>query len=407
MEARAGMGKRGSVTDDPTGPADSPSNTRLRLALGILAGLALAGVVLTFSKGCDGGGDTPRKPPLSVEQIQRFKVGDIYRTIVNTSVHGPVEGKKWGIKGIGTLVYQGELCVVREVVEPVWEGVETDPDTEVKIRLDVIKARDLALLTLEDVKLDLPPTVGNLLTFAAESLTLPALGDPLSITVAILKRDWVRGALIDAIEAVGGGSGAEWIFPKPPSIGDIEGRGAKYLYRGGHGMMKFETDGSLSREQEERFEEFSVFAESRILPAPGDDGPEEWDLDVRDIAHLLVPASSIEVEGNLRFARREKEGSVVRIECIRGTVYFVGSGEGSETLGNWEARGSLYYDEASNSLTKGELSGEVHLDKRSTDHILFEAQWKGEPEYRVLIWGDRPGTREEAAEEVAPFEIEF
>lgn len=369
---------------------------KLKIALGVLGLLVLAGGIWLIGKRNTSGDDAP--PPLTKDQLARYQVGDFYRTVVNTHISGTVEDADWAVNKIGSILYQGEVDVLREVKS-------NKKETGVEIALQVRRARDLTFqINLEDLKLEVPPIAGNLLLFATNAPPAAKIG------FAALKKDWVRGALIDtvdaAVRAASGKSLEELLLPPLPSIDHLEGCGGTFVYIADKGLTQFETKGTLSREDERRLKDFSVFAESHLLPAPGEGGPEEWDVDVDNIAHLLVPASKIEVEGSLRFARRERAGDILRLEVVRGVVDFVGAGETTETLGSWAARGSLYYNLSQNVVVEGKLSGEISLEKRSTDHILFEKRWAAKPDYEVIISGFQTRSKSEAERDLTPAELQ-
>ena len=163
----------------------SSPNTNLRYVLGGL--VVIAGVLgfFIFGKGCSGDPKKGKKT-LTVEQLQRYEVGDFYRTIINTSVQGPIEGKDWGLKGIGTLLYQGEFDMIREVKEKEGGDAGMNPETDVKVALTVRRARDIAAaIELEDLQLDVPPVIGNALVYGASAVAGLKSGPVGSATVKI------------------------------------------------------------------------------------------------------------------------------------------------------------------------------------------------------------------------------
>lgn len=395
----------------PSEESSEPGSGSRKISAPILL-LALvaigAGLFLIFGRGCVGQKQVD-EVPIASEQLQRYQKGDIFRTIVNTTVEGMVENKDWGFKGAGTFIYQSELDSIREVTDVQGQGA-----VEVTMDLHVRRARDLQLaFDLGDVALDLPPIVGNRLHYVVDRIP----PGPEKLTIMALKQKWFRGRIINTLESVmekvNGPSLGEVLVPEPPTVQGFEGAGGEFRYRGGEGLVNAETRGNLSPEDEKLVKEFSVFAESHILPAPDENGPTEWDVDVRDIAHLLVPTAQVEVSGKLRFRRGEKRGDIQRLDIIKGLVQFNGEtgasdepGSATETLGSWAARGYLDYSLTDNTVVKGLVSGDVKIEKASTDHILFEARWQAEPSYHVTIFGFSAETREEAERDIEPVDVE-
>lgn len=356
--------------------------------LSVIAFLALAlgvAVFLIFRDGDDA------DKPLTAEQLSRYEEGMFYRTIVTSTVQGQVEDKNWGLEKKITLVHEGEIDLLREV-----KMVSKDHH-EVVVGLEIISARDLEVrLELVDARLDLPPAVGILGKTAKKFIFTGPSGvaaDAATTKVA----EWLRSQenrqkilsrINFAVTAATGQSIEKHLLEaKLQPLEAYEGLTAEYTYEAGEGLVDFQTKATLTKEQEERMKTFSVYSEAYLIPDTDPKGPEEWDVDVKKIAHLLAPSGELEVSGTLTMRRDSTSGDETRLKIVKGKVVFSGSTDKNQVLGTWAARGFLYYNIKTHTIVAGNLTGAVSLERQSTDHVLFEEKFKTEPTYRVIIKG--------------------
>ncbi len=328
---------------------------------------------------------------LTAEQLSRYEEGTFYRTTVTSTVQGQIEDKDWGLEKKITLIHEGETDFIREVKSV------NDDHTEVVVGLEILSARDLEVrLDLSDAKLDLPPAVG-ILGKAAKKILLPG-PEGFAAELAVERAsDWlssdenrqkILSRLNFAVEAVTGKGIEEHLLEaKIQPLEAYEGLTAEYTYEAGKGLVDFQTKATLSKDQEERVKNFSVYSEAYLLPDTDPEGPEEWDVDVQTIAHLLAPSGDLDVSGTLTMKRESTNGNETRLKIVKGKVVFSGGTDKAQVLGTWAARGSLYYDLATHNIVEGNLTGAVSLERKSTDHVLFEEKFKTEPSYRVVIKG--------------------
>ena len=370
------------------------SRLKLIFTIGIL--VAVLGTTIFFIFKSD-----EKDSSLTAEQLSRYELGTFYRTTVTSTVQGEIEDQDWGLEKKVTLVHQGEVDFIREV-----KSVAED-HSKVVVGLEILKARDLEVhLDLADAKLDLPPAVGVLVDTGLKTLDYSGAVDPATTFVTKRASQWlesdenrakVLSRLNFAIKATTGKSIADHLLKaKLQPFDAYEGLSADYTYEAGEGMTGFESHSTLTKEQEARVREFSVYSEAYLLPDPSEDGPKQWDVDVKNIAHLLAPSQTLDVSGTLTLERGSRTGDSIRLHIAKGKVVFTGENDTSQVLGTWQARGSLDYDLANHNVLAGELSGSVTLERTSTDHVLFEKSFKAQPSYRVLISGFSTRERAEA-----------
>lgn len=353
--------------------------------------------------------DSSADRTLTAEQLSRYEEGTFYRTTVTSTVQGPVEDQDWGLETKVMLVHEGEVDFLREI------EMVSDDHAEVVVGLEILTARDLEVrLALDDLKLDLPPAVG-ILGKGVRQVVLPG---PEGLAVDLATRraaDWLKddenrqkvlSRLNTATEFLTGRGIEDFLLEaKLQPLEAYEGLQANYTYRAGEGLVDFQTMAVLSPEQEERVKNFSVYSEAYLLPDPDPEGPKEWEVDVRTIAHLLVPTGDLEVSGTLTLRREETADDLTELSIVRGKVVFSGGGQDSKVLGTWAARGSLFYDLRTHAVAEGTLSGSLTLERRSTDHVLFAEEFRTKPSYRVVIKGFATRDPEEARRPVENEEI--
>ena len=335
--------------------------------------------------------DKSPKTTLTAEQLSRFEKGMLYRTIVTSTVQGQVEDRDWGIEKKITLIHEGETDFIRKV-----KFVAKD-HTEVVVGLEILTARDLEVkLALDDVNLHLPPAVGVLGRGARKILLPGPEGGAIDIATdraaEWLRSDTNRQKVLSrinfAVESMTGQGLEEHLLEaKLQPLEAYEGLTAEYTYEAGKGLVDFQTKATLSKEREDRIKNFSVYSEAYLLPDTDPNGPDEWDVDVKTIAHLLAPSNDLDVSGTLTLKRDSTYGAETRLKIMRGKVVFSGSTDKNQVLGTWAARGFLYYNLETHSIVEGNLNGEVSLERKSTDHVLFEKKFKTKPSYRVIIKG--------------------
>ncbi len=359
--------------------------TKLISVIGVLVIALGAAVFLIFR---DGGADDQT---LTSEQLSRYEEGMFYRTIVTSTVQGQIEDQDWGLEKKVTLVHEGEIDFIREV-----KSVNKD-HTEVVVGIEILKARDLEVrLDLDDAKLDLPPAVG-IVAKAAKKILFSGPSGVAADIATDRATEWLRSEenrqkilsrINFAVTALTGkGIENHLLEAKLQPLEAYEGLTADYTYEAGEGLVDFQTKATLSKEQEGRVKNFSVYSEAYLLPDTDPEGPEEWDVDVKTIAHLLAPSGDLDVSGTLTFKRDSTYGNETRLKIVKGKVVFSGTSDKKQVLGTWAARGSLYYDLGTHTIVEGNLTGAVSLERKSTDHVLFEEKFKSEPSYRVIIKG--------------------
>lgn len=374
------------------------SKTKLLSTIALL-GFALAiAIFFTFRN------DNPTKTVLTAEQLSRFEEGMFYRTIVTSTVQGQIEDRDWAIGKKITLIHEGETDFVREV-----KSVAKD-HTEVVVGLEILTARDLEVkLALDDVNLHLPPAVG-ILGREARKILLPG-PEGIAIDIATdraaewLKSDINRQKVLSRINfavkgMTGQGLDEHLLEARLQPLEAYEGLTAEYTYEAGEGLVDFQTKATLSKEKEDRVKNFSVYSEAYLLPDTDPNGPDEWDVDVKTIAHLLAPSNDLDVSGTLTLKRDSTYGDETRLKIVKGKVVFSGSTDKNQVLGTWAARGSLYYNLETHSIVEGNLTGEVSLERKSTDHVLFEKKFKTKPSYRVIIKGYATKDPDESRKEI-------
>ena len=370
------------------------SKVKLVLTIGILLAALGTTIFFIFKSDID-------DSQLTAEQLSRYELGTFYRTTVTSTVQGEIEDKDWGLEKKVTLVHQGEVDFIREV-----KSVAED-HSKVIVGLEIFKARDLEVhLDLADAKLELPPAVGVLVDTGLKTLDYSGAIDPATTFVAKRASEWLksdenRGMVLSrlnfAVKATTGKSiGDHLLKAHLQPFEAYEGLSADYTYEAGEGMTGFESHSTLTKEQETRVRDFSVYSEAYLLPDPSEDGPKQWEVDVKNIAHLLAPSQTLDVIGTLTLERGPRNGDSIRLHIVKGKVVFTGENDASQVLGTWMARGSFDYDITTHNVLAGELSGTVALERTSTDHVLFEKSFKSQPSYQILISGFATRDRTEA-----------
>ncbi len=127
--------------------------------------------------------------------------------------------------------------------------------------------------------------------------------------------------------------------------------------------------------------------DATILPQgskPGD----TWTIRAADLMTIMDPSMKATPTGMVT-AQRLADQSVndrttARIEIIKGVLDMVDTTKKGVTSATWAPRGILLFDFKDRIITSAELDGELIIQNRSTDHIIFEASWSQKPKYKVI-----------------------
>ena len=336
------------------------------------------------------GASNPQKPlaeefkPTKVDTtrlIQTYAIGKSYRSIVHVSLTSRGTNKDWGIAADNTFAYVGEMVVDRTV--------ESNDGTKMVLVQEFFAAKTLTAVTqIEGIRIELPP-VGTLM--------LEGLGQATAWMGGVdIPRGWST-VLADSANLVLENPLARNLIATATRdnkakifrfIDSIEKKRMKVEFTNGSGATNIiPIGGDLTGEEADLVRLMNYSCDATILPLDSKPG-DTWTLRGADLMALIDPSMKATPTGLVTAQRLEDktvgDRSVARIEIIKGVLDMLSTTKKDFTSATWAPRGTLEYDFKDRIITSAELDGELIIQNRSTDHIIFEASWSQKPKYKVV-----------------------
>ena len=102
---------------------------------------------------------------------------------------------------------------------------------------------------------------------------------------------------------------------------------------------------------------------------------------------IIDPSLRASVGGSVSAVRGAnggtKERPTAQIMLERGVLSLHDYDNESTTKANWAPRGEMIYDFREGVVTEAELTGEFSMERRSTNHFIFESRFSVQPKYSV------------------------
>jgi len=126
-----------------------------------------------------------------------------------------------------------------------------------------------------------------------------------------------------------------------------------------------------------------VYAMPKLHCQPGS----TWHVNGSDLLPILDPSLHATPTGTIKIMRGVDAGTphhpIAVLQIYSGVLTLRAAGSKWKSDGEWAPRGKLYYSFSKKLITKGILTGNFRLDRRSSHYILFEARQAVTPQYLV------------------------
>lgn len=362
------------------------------IALGVLAVVAVLMAIWLTWVNKPSPADAVTTPHIDAARFDLYRPGLHLRTHANVTVQGRVIDKDWALGKEVSFAYISEGALVR--------SVKSNDGNELRVEVKILTARNLSIkATVENLRFDPPDAAVTIFTDSEmySDVVLMATGAEYAKSlIRVLESGYVKDGINWLIKQ---SDSEEWLAENilgKSEINEMEGKQATAHYRNGEGLVELDSEGNLSARQEELLRRINIVSEAHLLPDLNAEPGDTWTVDARHLAMLIDPGISMQISGSVEFRRKPNEDDRIRFKAIGGVIAFEQLDTHAELLGRWSPRGSLLYDPAMHTVVEGRLTGKVQASKVSRDHILFEAQWTGEPNYVVTISGFSTTDRVEA-----------
>ena len=387
----------------PTSPKKSALAPILLGAIVILLGIIVIRPMIngggdaktTKTKPIEGGKSTPvadvagpvdeEMKPTKVDNTkmqQTYQVGKSYRSIVQVSLTSTGTNEDWGVVADSSFAYVGEVVMDRTI--------QSNDGTNVVFLQEFPEAKTMTAVTqIEGIRIELP-LAGQ---FMLEGLGhLAALGwtgttlEPGWSTVAtgsantVLENPLAKKLIADATR-----DPDAQIFRY---IDSIESKKMKVDFVNGEGVRSIEPIGAdLTGEEVDFVMLMNYSSDATVLPDDSEPGS-QWTIRGADLMAILDPSANATPTGTVTAQRLEDitvgTRTVAQIQIMKGVLNLSSTTDKDESNGTWTPRGVLTYDFTDKIITGGELEGDLVIENRSTDHLIFEASWSQKPKYKVV-----------------------
>jgi len=320
----------------------------------------------------------PSRPVDTTRVKQTYLPGRSYRSVVKASLSGRASHKDWGIVNEMNMHYASEAEIIRTI--------QSNDGTTLVLVQEFRRMRMLSAFTkLEGLRIDLGLGAQLALDFVAGLLGAPPGWATLEINKAnqLLDNTLVR-SFIDSLRS-------DPAAQVKAFFDGLEGKKVRITYVNGFGVKEVEPLGcTLSDDQRSFIEGTSVISDAYVFPEVESRVGQRWTINGQDLQQIVDPTLRARLSGSLTAERGPDGGSpdspTAQIFLRGGVLDLHNIGKGTETMARWAPRGTMVYGFKDGIITQAELAGSFRIDRRSTDHILFEARFSTEPQYRITYY---------------------
>jgi hypothetical protein len=329
-------------------------------------------------------GLTPSSPSRAADTgriREAYQPGKTYRTLVKVNLASRASAKDWGITQDMNLLYIAEAETLRTI--------ESNDGQKMTILLEFRRAKNLSVHTqVEGIRFDLGGK--ETLALAAGDWLGSTIGLPLGWTAVTLE---TAGNLLNSQPAkeIMSRIATDQSTKLFSFVSALQGKKVRVEYVNGKGVVAIAPIGcSLSGDQTGLIYASALASDVYLLPdlqsKPGD----QWRVEGSDMLPVVDPSLHATMSGQITVTRKADEGSSADrravIEVERGTLDLHDSDDRSESVGRWTPQGRMEFSFRDKTVTGAELTGQLVVEKRSTDHILFEARHTIQPKYNVTYF---------------------
>jgi hypothetical protein len=320
---------------------------------------------------------SPSRPIDTGRIAAAYRPGSTYRTVVNITISGRGSNKDWGIEEVVNMHDLGEVEYLRKI--------ESNDGQTMVMTLEFPKARNLSINTKsEGIRLDLGPRALTVLDGLGVLLADQPIGQWVKVATPAINEaadnPWLKDVMTQAAQ-----DKAAKCFA---FVDGIQGKKARVKYVNGEGVTEITPLGcSLDDDQRNLITGMSLASDVYILPnlecKPGD----TWTVEGVDMLPLLDPSLHATMAGQITVKREEDAGQgasrLAVIGISQGTLELDNWDANSEAFGRWTPRGQMRFSFSDQIVTQAELTGAIQVEKRSTNHVFFEARQTVKPTYKV------------------------
>ena len=319
---------------------------------------------------------TPSKAVDTSRIAATYQAGRTYRSLLKVSVKARASNKDWGVVADTNFHYCGEAEILRHI--------DSNDGRTMVVTQEFKRARNLSVFTQVDgLRIELGGAAQTLLDLGGTALgadpgwteyTIPMLN-------TILSNNQMLSFLSEAAKDPTAKAFAH--------VDSLQGKKCRVTYVNGEGVTSITPLGcSLTGDEQSMVFATCLASDAYILPDLQCKEGDTWTVQGEDLLPILDPSLRATLTGALT-AQRGAEGGTpdrrtAQINLQKGILDLQDADGSTATTGRWAPRGTMTFSFADRIVTQGDLGGSLMIDRRSTNHILFEARYSVKPEYRII-----------------------
>jgi preprotein translocase subunit SecG len=317
----------------------------------------------------------PPKPsqPVDTSRIrQTYTPGKQYRSVLKAQLTGTASSKDWGVEVSENFHYVASAEIVRTI--------ESNDGTTLVFTQEVRQARTLAAFTqFSGLNIDLP--LGVFVILDTSSNLTPGTSYLLqSGANELFQNEVVRGFLERMTKSED--------TKAKLMVDSLEGKRVRVVYKNGVGVEDvIPVACTLTQDQVDFFAATAPISDAYILPDENSKVGDSWTIHGQDMVAMLDPSLRATPSGKLTARRVKdmgtKDAPVAVIQLESGVLNLLDIRARETVMARWSPQGELRYSFKPGIVTSANLSGDFVVEKRSTDHILFEARQTTQPQYNI------------------------
>jgi hypothetical protein len=299
-----------------------------------------------------------------------LREGQTYQVVLKARLRAKVEDRAYSLKALVNLLYQGEFDFERTI-----ESNDGRQIVELRrfLHCQTIKAES----HVDELVFDWGPP-GQL------ALGAWALADPQTGAMAIAAKRLAELGFHAAAQHAANQSMKGWA-----KTDSLAGKSVRITYVDGEGVTRIDpVDCDLTDEEKDFLHHTAVLADGYILPdvrvAPG----KTWNVSGQHLATFLDPSLRGVTSGNVILQRERAANSAggqetALLKIGQGAIYIDSSDASQERIGSLRPSGEITFDLTNGYVRQAELSGQMHVQQVSKDHLLFETSFRSSPELEI------------------------
>lgn len=302
--------------------------------------------------------------------------GKTYINLLKGSMTSRGSYKDWGVATVSTFNYGLEYQISRYIV--------ANNGKELEAIIQVDRAQTISVFTkIEDMRLELGGRFQSLLELGGTYFGLTPGWSEISKQVGtqILNNDFTK----DYFNKLVSDQNAK-LFSY---VDSLRGKKARVVFENGKGMKTLTPiDCTLSQEEQLFFSNISIFADifmmEKLECKPGD----RWEIRGEDLVPIIDPSLRGKCGGSVSIVRGKDidgvSGKEALLEIQGGTLTMSDyDKDKNQSLGHWSPEGKIVFSFDEKIITEADLGGNISLETKSTNHILFEMHNVVKPKYTI------------------------